>query len=43
VTVRTVRFPELARFRQPLAGEIAATRGLLESIPFPIGSSRSRC
>jgi glucosyl-3-phosphoglycerate synthase len=29
--------PRLAGFRQPLAGEIAAERGLLESIPFPVG------
>ena len=32
-----LHFPELAGFRQPLAGEIAATRELLESIPFPVG------
>lgn len=29
--------PELAGFVQPLAGEIAARRGLLEAIPFPVG------
>jgi len=29
--------PELAGFRQPLAGEIAAERGLLERLPFPVG------
>lgn len=29
--------PELARFWQPLAGEIAARRSLLEMIPFPVG------
>ena len=29
--------PELAGFRQPLAGETAARRELLESIPFPVG------
>lgn len=29
--------PELAGFSQPLAGEIAAHRSLLESIPFPVG------
>ena len=29
--------PELAGFRQPLAGEIAARRDLLESIRFPVG------
>jgi glucosyl-3-phosphoglycerate synthase len=29
--------PRLAGFRQPLAGEIAAERGLLESLPFPVG------
>ena len=32
-----LHFPELAGFRQPLAGEIAATRSLLGSIPFPAG------
>ena len=32
-----LHFPELAGFRQPLAGEIAATRELLERIPFPVG------
>jgi glucosyl-3-phosphoglycerate synthase len=30
-------FPELANVRQPLAGEIAATRELLERIPFATG------
>lgn len=29
--------PELAGFAQPLAGEIAARRCLLEAIPFPVG------
>ena len=29
--------PELAGFSQPLAGEIAARRCLLEAIPFPVG------
>ena len=29
--------PELAGFRQPLAGEVAARRELLEQIPFPVG------
>jgi glucosyl-3-phosphoglycerate synthase len=29
--------PELAGFAQPLAGEIAARRSLLESLPFPAG------
>jgi glucosyl-3-phosphoglycerate synthase len=29
--------PELAGFRQPLAGELAARRSLLEAIPFPVG------
>ncbi len=29
--------PELAGFSQPLAGETAARRELLESIPFPVG------
>ena len=32
-----LHFPELAGFRQPLAGEIAATRSLLRSLPFPAG------
>jgi glycosyltransferase involved in cell wall biosynthesis len=32
-----VHFPQLAGFRQPLAGEIAATRAVLERIPFPAG------
>jgi len=30
-------FPELAEFRQPLAGEIAVRRALLEQLPFPCG------
>lgn len=30
-------YPELAAFGQPLAGEVAARRGLLESIPFSTG------
>jgi glucosyl-3-phosphoglycerate synthase len=30
-------YPELAAVRQPLAGELAATRGLLERIPFATG------
>jgi glucosyl-3-phosphoglycerate synthase len=29
--------PELAGFEQPLAGEIAARRDLLEALPFPVG------
>ncbi len=29
--------PELAGFAQPLAGEIAARRTLLETLPFPVG------
>jgi glucosyl-3-phosphoglycerate synthase len=29
--------PELAGFVQPLAGEFAARRGLLEQLPFPVG------
>ena len=32
-----MHFPELAGFRQPLAGETAARRGLLELLPFPVG------
>ncbi len=32
-----LHFPELAGFRQPLAGEVAATRELLERLPFPVG------
>jgi glucosyl-3-phosphoglycerate synthase len=32
-----LHFPQLAGFRQPLAGEIAATRDVLERIPFPAG------
>jgi glucosyl-3-phosphoglycerate synthase len=32
-----VFFPELAGFRQPLAGEFAARRGLLERLPFATG------
>jgi len=30
-------FPELAGVRQPLAGEVAARRGLLEALPFATG------
>jgi glucosyl-3-phosphoglycerate synthase len=30
-------YPELAEFLQPLSGEYAARRGLLESLSFPIG------
>lgn len=30
-------YPELAGFRQPLAGELAATRDLLERLPFATG------
>jgi glucosyl-3-phosphoglycerate synthase len=30
-------FPELAGFAQPLAGEVAARRDLLERLPFPVG------
>jgi glucosyl-3-phosphoglycerate synthase len=30
-------FPELAGFRQPLAGEVAARRELLEQLPFSLG------
>jgi glucosyl-3-phosphoglycerate synthase len=29
--------PELAGFVQPLAGEVAARRSLLEALPFPVG------
>ena len=32
-----LHFPQLAGFRQPLAGEVAATRDLLERLPFPAG------
>ena len=32
-----LHFPPLAVFRQPLAGELAATRALLETLPFPMG------
>lgn len=32
-----LHFPELAGFIQPLAGEFAARRSLLETIPFPVG------
>src|SRR5262249_42013984 len=32
-----LHFPALAGFRQPLAGEIAATRTLLKTLPFPAG------
>jgi glucosyl-3-phosphoglycerate synthase len=30
-------YPELSAVRQPLAGEVAATRELLESVPFATG------
>jgi glucosyl-3-phosphoglycerate synthase len=33
----TAFYPDLAGFRQPLAGEVAARRGLLERIPFGTG------
>jgi len=33
----SLHFPELAAFIQPLAGEYAARRVLLETIPFPVG------
>lgn len=32
-----LHFPELSCFRQPLAGEFAARRGLLERLQFPVG------
>ena len=32
-----IHFPELAGFRQPLAGEFAARRSLLEKLHFPVG------
>ena len=32
-----LHFPELAGFRQPLAGELGATRELLERLAFPVG------
>ena len=32
-----LHFPQLAGFRQPLAGEVAATRAVLERLPFPAG------
>lgn len=32
-----LHFPELAGFQQPLAGEVAAHRTLLERLPFPVG------
>jgi len=32
-------YPELAGFEQPLAGEIAATRDLLDRLPFAVGYS----
>ena len=32
-----LHFPRLAGFAQPLAGEIAARRDLLEALPFPVG------
>ncbi|MCL2791031.1 MAG: glucosyl-3-phosphoglycerate synthase [Desulfobulbus sp.] len=33
----SLHFPELSGFIQPLAGEFAARRSLLETIPFPVG------
>ena len=33
----TLLYPELAGFRQPLSGQIAARRGLLEGLAFPAG------
>jgi glucosyl-3-phosphoglycerate synthase len=30
-------YPDLARFRQPLSGQIAARRGVLERLSFPVG------
>ncbi|MCL2458639.1 MAG: glucosyl-3-phosphoglycerate synthase [Desulfobulbus sp.] len=33
----SLHFPELTGFIQPLAGEFAARRSLLETIPFPVG------
>jgi glucosyl-3-phosphoglycerate synthase len=35
--VLNVLFPELAGFAQPLAGEVAARRDLLERLAFPVG------
>ena len=32
-----LHFPELSGFSQPLAGEFAARRGLLEKLKFPVG------
>jgi len=32
-----LNFPELAGFRQPLAGELGARREVLEQLPFPVG------
>ena len=32
-----LHFPELSVFSQPLAGEFAARRGLLERLVFPVG------
>ncbi len=32
-----LHFPLLAGFTQPLAGEFAARRGLLQALPFPVG------
>jgi glucosyl-3-phosphoglycerate synthase len=32
-----LHFPRLAGFRQPLAGELAGERALLERLPFPVG------
>ena len=33
----SLHFPELAGFAQPLAGEVAARRALLESLAYPVG------
>ena len=32
-----IHFPQLAGFRQPLAGEFTALRSLLEKLHFPVG------
>ena len=32
-----LHFPELSVFSQPLAGEFAAKRGILEQLAFPVG------
>ena len=32
-----LHFPKLSVFSQPLAGEFAARRGLLEQLAFPVG------